>query len=811
MFESLPIFAIYQRLGFVLSSGTLDYTFTTDKHGQKKGKKTPGFDGGSWFASEKYPKGGQFRDNRNMYALHTGSKSGCFGIDIDDPSLPEAKHLMSLLDDCCNMKQETRKGFHYLFKIDDKEIKTTANASLKIDVKAEGGFLFAEPTHYFIEKEIGEPSEKVEYKFIQYPFEDEELNTISDEAYEYCLSIKLWGDTVKAVKPKPVKEVSEDPEPEKAVSVISSEVSDEPSIIPELLDAIDKKHLENFTDWVKTGLVCFHEGQPLAVWDKASKRASNYDKQSVEKQWKTFKPATTKVSQGTLWFWVKQENPTKYHQLVKKRSDFFDVLFNLNHAGVADYFHQLKPNAYAYNADVGWYALNKHNTWDYYNKKTPNGLINDIHRTLTDLAQDHTPCLDMRSEDPLMKKKVKALLQFKQQIGNRSFCEGIVAFLPALYTQVDLLTKIDETRNVFAFSNGRCYDLEKCEYRDIQPQDWVSLTTGYESPEEVSEDDKKKVFGFVEKIWDSKDTATYILNTIALHLDGNGQSRFQRFHIWTGIGSNGKGVFRDMIQGAFGNYFHTFPNAVLTQAEKNKDQACSPLAQSKGKRLVFSSEPEASATLQAGFIKELTGDDEISTRNQYSSAIKFRPQFGLFLLANHVPKIKVDQGVKRRIDITPFPFKFVEEVKDKSHRLGNPLVKEQFVKPTNMRNATISLLIDLYAKWVKGGCKNILVEGDYTPRSKWVADASKEYIASNNPIEAWLSNNYEITDNKDDMIKASELYMTYKSDTKDDICNNEFARLMTFNEIKNKRLSKGVFYIYIKRLEEPKGSLFVED
>ena len=61
------------------------------------------------------------------------------------------------------------------------------------------------------------------------------------------------------------------------------------------------------------------------------------------------------------------------------------------------------------------------------------------------------------------------------------------------------------------------------------------------------------------------------------------------------------------------------------------------------------------------------------------------------------------------------------------------------------------------------------------------------------------------------MIKASELYMTYKSDTKDDICNNEFARLMTFNEIKNKRLSKGVFYIYIKRLEEPKGSLFVED
>jgi hypothetical protein len=86
------------------------------------------------------------------------------------------------------------------------------------------------------------------------------------------------------------------------------------------------------------------------------------------------------------------------------------------------------------------------------------------------------------------------------------------------------------------------------------------------------------------------------------------------------------------------------------------------------------------------------------------------------------------------------------------------------------------------------------------PRPNSVANATGDYLDGNNPVKAWLTANYDITNNDKDKIGASDLKRSFIEDTDTKgMADTKFKELMSFNNIKNKRTAIGQVYFGLKR------------
>ena len=126
---------LYERLGLIVMAGEMSWDDST-------GKKKFAFRKG-WASLDKHA----YNKKASGFAVLTGSKSGITAIDIDDPELDHNATLMDLMMDC-NMVQKTKKGYHYVFAYDDRIVQTTGD-KLKLDVRNDGGCIFAEPSMAF--------------------------------------------------------------------------------------------------------------------------------------------------------------------------------------------------------------------------------------------------------------------------------------------------------------------------------------------------------------------------------------------------------------------------------------------------------------------------------------------------------------------------------------------------------------------------------------------------------------------------------------------------------------------------------------
>ena len=793
-------FALYSRLGFSIASGSLSWNPDL-KDGE--GGKVAKFDGGSWVKSDKYPNGGQCKipksakEVQSLYALKTGAVSGCFAVDIDDPTLEQNKQLAQLCMMCCNMTARTRRGLHFVFKYRD-DIKSTSSAEHKIDIQSDGKLLYVEPSYYT----PAPHTETFQYKWISTPGEGEDLCEISDEAYDFLADMMGWKKEESVVEEEEVDESSPSPTP----SAPTQPKSDENlKMVSKLLYAIDAKHFDNYADWVRIGYICHNEGGGFKLYDEITKaRYEKYAKglskrcEGIKHTWDGIvrgQGRDKRIKQRCLWKWLKAENPARYLELMKEREDFFTFLECANHAEVAQMFYDVCPDSYVYHNDLGWYEINSFNVWEHHGKSSPPGLVNRIWETMKAIALEHMPFIDPFAKDPSERKKADNLIKFRSVIGNSMFCSGVVKFLPAFYNYEELPTKMDESRHLFAFDD-KVFDLTTCQYRGIKPDDWICLTTGYKAPKGITEAQINKVLDNIKVMFHDDEMCRYVMTELMIHLHGDGQRQFQRFNIWTGSGGNGKGVLADTIKQAFGKYYITLPITILTEKADKKDQPCPKLAEAKGRRIAMAQEPEAGCYLQGGLIKDLTGDGEIVARQLYANPITYRPQFGLFLQCNTIPNIKLDGGVERRFCITPFPHQFVPNPRRPTERKGDPFVKE-FMVSNEARDAFITLLLEMYRDWVNRGRPNDLYEGAYVPTNAHIKEATRGYISSNNLLEEWLKNFWDITGNQNDLVGARECYNTYKSDIaggdQKPISEVRFAEVMAYNKIPKENFSNDFY------------------
>ena len=209
-----------------------------------------------------------------------------------------------------------------------------------------------------------------------------------------------------------------------------------------------------------------------------------------------------------------------------------------------------------------------------------------------------------------------------------------------------------------------------------------------------------------------------------------------------GKGANGKSTFLETLRSMLGPEY-TVQIRPETLMVKQGDGIPNDVARLRGARLVNARETEEGKRMAESLVKEMTGTDTITARFLRQEYFDFRPEFKLFLAANHKPTIRgTDLAIWRRIRLIPFAVTFPEDRQDK--QLAKKLLAE----------------IPGILSWAVQGCLAWQAMGGLgTPAA--VRAATEEYRAESDTLAAFLSDC--TIEDPQGQAQAGPLYTAYKS------------------------------------------------
>jgi P4 family phage/plasmid primase-like protien len=279
----------------------------------------------------------------------------------------------------------------------------------------------------------------------------------------------------------------------------------------------------------------------------------------------------------------------------------------------------------------------------------------------------------------------------------------------------------------------------------------------------------------MEKVLTNENVRKYVMTLFASILDG--KNRDEKFHMWTGSGSNGKSKIVELFQYAIGDYACIFNVSLLTQKRVGSSATNSELAIAKGKRFAILQEPEENERLNVGIMKELTGGDTIQCRPLYKEPIKFKPMFKMILTCNHMPAIPPDDGgTWRRVRRVEFASKFVD---NPVHSNEFKIDRELTYKFEVWKETFMIMLLECYKEYKKIG---------KITEPKEVLDATNEYQRKND-IFADFCDTY-IEYDAGDFAEVNELFEKFKEYCSSD--NIKSIKKPVFTEAMEKRYGKSI-------------------
>ena len=473
----------------------------------------------------------------------------------------------------------------------------------------------------------------------------------------------------------------------------------------------------DYNEWIAVG-TCLKNIHPELYdeFEEFSRRSSQFNVRECIAKWNSFgfRSHGQKLSMGSLFFWSKTDDFEEYKEIEKrnvlrmidasKGGAEYDVA-SVVHSRFRDEYKCVNYGKNVWFRYVGnvWMELDKGvqlqqelsveifkmfmSRVGYYNQKIVEGEACQ--------AGDPKKCGCSYCRDLVMHQD---LTRVAMQLKKTAFKANVMKECQELFLDEQFTKKVDENRTLLACRNG-VFDMETCKFRDGLPEDYVSFSTNidYDVGKSYKEfKEWREIDDFLHKIFPIKRVREYQTLHLARCLNGIGN---QKFHTWTGVGSNGKSMLICLMESSLGDYACKVPIALLTQGRNKSGAAAPELIRLKGRRFVTMQEPDESVPLNTGFMKELTSNEKIIARDLYAgskSMIEFELQAKLHLACNDKPKINTnDQGTWRRFVVINFISKFIQDPKGPNEYKMDMSI-ERKVKSEEWGRCFLAYLIQTY-------------------------------------------------------------------------------------------------------------------
>ena len=268
--------------------------------------------------------------------------------------------------------------------------------------------------------------------------------------------------------------------------------------------------------------------------------------------------------------------------------------------------------------------------------------------------------------------------------------------------------EFDSNSRLIPFKNG-VYDSESRSFREHSNTDYITEYIDYDFEHEVDLSVRQQILKFFEDIMEDSATRKFLLEYLALHLYG--RNRHQMVAIFTGIGSNGKGILKSLIKLTFKQFHSEQPATFLTSDMACSNSPTANLASIRNKFSLWMSEVKKGVKINGAFLKFISGGDDVRCRFNHSNEFfEYVPRYLVTLLCNEIPLIEGadddDNAIWRRVKIIEFKTEFKEHVPEeglKPHqRLADTALSE---KIKTWGPQMMLLLTEIYNEYVESDCK----------------------------------------------------------------------------------------------------------
>lgn len=442
---------------------------------------------------------------------------------------------------------------------------------------------------------------------------------------------------------------------------------EELALVKKLIGILDERRAHMYGDWIRLGWCLRNiDISLLSEWDDFSKKSPKYEEGYCERLWYHMREGGLGI--GTLHLWAKEDNLDEYKKIVT--ADISSLIYkslSLTDYDIALVIARMFKHRYrcASPKNHTWYEY-KHHGWreiergyTLFYKEIPTVLFDEYMKLIQKESQRAQMTSDEREKD-ICTKNIENLNKISKKLKNTSFVKDkMYKECSGMFYEPHFEEKLDSNPRLIGFENG-VYDLENDEFREGRPEDYISLSTGINYIEfDENNPYIEEIMTFMKKVLVNENVREYVLTLFASILDGT--NRDEKFHIWTGSGSNGKSKIVELFQQTIGEYACIFNVSLLTQKRVGSSATNSELAIAKGKRFAILQEPEENERLNVGLMKELTGGDKIQCRCLFKEPIRFKPMFKMILTCNHMPSIPPDDGgTWRRVRRVEYTSKFVD-------------------------------------------------------------------------------------------------------------------------------------------------------
>lgn len=575
--------------------------------------------------------------------------------------------------------------------------------------------------------------------------------------------------------------------------------------IYELVSMLSDDRADDFEDWIRVGWA-LHNREPdsddlLNIWDDFSQRSAKYEPGCCEKAW-TNEMKDNGLNIGSLYFWASQDSPEKYKEFYSRQTrTFMDQSLNGTNVDVAKVLHKMYRYEYVCSStrNKKWYRFNKHR-WiedeDGTNlrSKISNEMVNEYCKLISVYNDRLNDLDDELEEDGINKKrkqqienqvkslenKIDKLTTITTKLKTTSFKDNIMRECRDLFYDKDFIQKLDSNETLICMQNG-VLDLNTGVFRNGRPDDFISLTCAINYvPYADDLPHLKDIIDFIQKIQPNPNNYHYMMVLLSSLIDG--YNRDESFHLFTGLGGNGKSKINELLVSALGEYASKFPITLLTGKRASSNAASPEVVESKGKRYCFFEEPSNNERINVGLMKEYTGGDLIKGRNLFSgNFIQFKPQFKLILFCNDLPKVPPeDGGTWRRIKVLEFQSMFVDNPKHENEFKKDKNITKKIPKWTT---TFFSLLTHYYFNYYKK-------EGLKIPQE--VTKYTEEYQNSMDNFGEFLIDRFIQTNDRSDKLTLSFAHEEFKLWFQDSFNHKNYPSKRELKKYLEKKLGKKI-------------------
>lgn len=564
---------------------------------------------------------------------------------------------------------------------------------------------------------------------------------------------------------------------------------------------LNPKRASTYESWMEIGWILYNIGEgcyeSLQIWLDFSKKTTrgNYNEATCVYEWN--KMYKSNYTLGSLKHHAAMDNPEGYGQfLMEEKEKRIQDSLNGGHFDLARQLYDVYGQHYvcaSLEKDL-WFEYKNHR-WikDEKGIELKRKIAACLIPRYRDAAKGSYDDLEVQPEERQQQRivphpgqdvndglvgKVKKINTIIGHLNTSGFKQSVMKECQELFYKADFFEKLDDNPYLLGFANG-VLDLKNCTFRAGRPDDYISLTTGYDYKEyKPSDIEIQDIDLFLEKIFVNEACRNYFVQYAATLLRGG---NFQKtFVIMSGEGDNGKSVVIELIEKALGKYMIKFPTTLLTGKRAQSSAANPELDRIQGKRFAVMQEPDSKDVINVGMLKELTGNDSIYVRGLFKDGRDVMVTFKLALICNHLPHIPANEAAAwNRTRVLPFDSFFPKDNALVPETYEEQKEKKIFPRDNNfseklpfMRAPFMWYIFQKYKEICRIGISNLVDPPEVT-------EATRLYRENNDVFLQFINENIKPDTTPDNQgLSLTELYNVFK-----EWFNNTYTGLKLPNKI----------------------------